>query len=145
MRINGSIAAIVMLAALIFMFGPIARATPIQHRGIFVYSTLCHGEEGDGGEEFVVMLLASGPMVTYEYTEGAKMTPLLASGPDVKINYGTGKVLFRFSLLDSPTGKPEMIEFSGTITDERLTLKRQGQSEIHLPRIIREKEKIPTC
>ena len=122
-----------------------ARAVPLQHRGVFVYSTLCGGAEDDAGEQFVVMRLASGPMVAYTYAEGPVMAPLFAYGPNAQVDDRSGKVHFRFQLVDSPSGRPETIEFRGTMTEKLLTVTREGGPELRLPRSSEARETVPRC
>jgi hypothetical protein len=132
-------------AAVAWLAVSTVHAAPVQQRGIFVYSTLCVGTEDEAGEQFVVMRLASGPVVTYTYAEGPVMAPVLAYGSNAEIDDRTGKVHFRFELVDSPSGKPETIEFRGTITAELLTLTRERGPELRLPRSPEVRDKLPRC
>jgi hypothetical protein len=144
MRMKRSIAATMALVALIL--GTIASATPLPHRGIFLYSTLCVGEEDEYGVQVVLMLMASDlNIATLVYTEGAIMEPLIASGPNVKFNEQTGEVTLRFPLIHSPTGKPETKVFTGSATDELLSVRDEYGQDLKLPRVRQAREKIPHC
>ena len=140
---------LVAMMALVFLgLETMADATPLPHRGIFVYSTLCTGDEDEHGEQVVLMLMASDlNIATLVYTEGAIMEPLIASGPNVKFNEQTGEVTLRFPLIHSPTGKPEAIVLTGTVTDEMLSVKgnENRSGNLKLPRARQSRVKIPRC
>ena len=74
-------------SALLAILVSAVSAAPVQHRGVFIYSTLCSGEEDDAGQQFVIMRLP----------------------------------------------------------DESLSVQREGEPPLTLPRVLRQTEKIPHC
>jgi len=66
------------------------------------------------------------------------MTPLIAYGPDVKIDDGTGHFTMRFVDPESGPANPYLLE--GTITDREMDVGDQK-----LPRVRTVQSKLPAC
>lgn len=108
-----------------------------------MYSSLCAGEEDAHGEQIVLILGPEGASAIYTYAEGAIMAPLLAYGPNVKIDDRTGHVVLKFENYDVPPDanvKPEAYLIEGTISDEVLIV---GSKK--LPRIRTPSKELPKC
>lgn len=113
-------------------------------RGVFVYSSLCGGEEDAGGAQIVLIRDATGDSALFTRTEGAIMAPLLAFGPAVKIDERSGHVSLRF--VDPEFGKQGIYQFEGTISEDVVDIRSEGYvGHLLLPRVKNLPAKLPRC
>jgi hypothetical protein len=114
-------------------------AAPLPRFGIFVYSSLCTGAEDPGGAEIVLERSATGNVAIYTRTdEGPISAPLLAFGPNVKIDDRSGHITMRF--IDPDLGSTGVFVLEGTVTDRAMEV-----SGITIPRLLEFPTKLPTC
>jgi hypothetical protein len=101
--------------------------------GVFVYSSLCRGSEDLHGVEIVLMREPTGTIAVYTRTEGAVLEPLLAYGPDVKIDDSTGHIHMRF--VDPAFEKDGIYLFEGVVSDDAMDVTSAGYvGRLRLPR-----------
>lgn len=125
------------------LFG-VATEAGLPSAGVFVYSSLCMRPEDPGGAQIVLVRGAAGNMAIFSRTEGPIMAPVLAYGPDVKIDERSGHVSLRF--VDPEFGKDGIFQFEGTVSDDALDIVSQGWlGHLHLPRIPSVPGKLPRC
>ncbi len=121
-----------------------AASAALPHTGIFVYSTLCSGPEDAGGAQVVLIREASHNSAIFTRTEGPIMAPLLAYGPDVKIDEPSGRVSLRF--VDPEFGKNGIFTFEGTVSEDALDISSDGwMGHLLLPHIRNLPGKLPAC
>jgi len=138
MRIAGVLRPIVIATALLASGATLAK--PLPRYGALVYSNLCvEPQSGDiGGTRIILLRLADGDRLIYEYTEGAVMWPLFAQRAKVDSKAGTISFDVR---ADSET-----LSFAGRFTDAILTGTFSGKSDsIQLPRVTNLGRPMPTC
>jgi hypothetical protein len=118
-------------------------AASIPQAGVFVYSSLCSGPADPEGDEITLLRGAAGDTVIFTRTEGPIMAPLLAYGPDVKIDNVTGHIKVRF--LDPEWAKAGEYIFEGTVTEQVIELSRTVGGYIKLPRVRALSRKLAAC
>jgi hypothetical protein len=123
-----------------------AYAATLPPAGIFVFSSLCEGEADPRGAEIILIRGPAGNTAIYTRTEGGISAPLLAYGPDVKIDNQTGRISLRFV-------DPEFTKFAdggaytyeGLVTAEAMDLSGGYVGTMHLPRVTTFDVKLHSC
>ncbi len=118
-------------------------AAPFPRAGVFVYSSLCEGPEDAGGAEIVLRRGPTSNMAIFTRTEGPIMAPLLAFGPDVKVDDRTGHITMRF--VDPEFGSAGTYLLEGTVTAQQMNLSSSIVGSIKLPRITAFELKLSAC
>jgi hypothetical protein len=113
-------------------------AAPLPRFGIFVFSSLCTGPADPAGAEIILERSATGDVAVYTRTEGPISAPLLAYGPDVKVDDRTGRIRMRF--VDPEFGSDGVYVLEGTVTDQMMEI--SGQK---LPRVTVFASKLSKC
>lgn len=119
-------------------------ATPLARVGVFVYSSLCRGEEDYGGAKLVLLRAPEGNTAVYWKTEGAIMAPLFAYGPAITLDKRVGSISVHFVDPDL-VGPTKDIRITGTVSEEALTLTDDASRTIRLPRLKQFAIQLPTC
>lgn len=118
-------------------------AAPLQQTGVFVYSSLCAGQQDAGGAEILLQRGPTGNMAVFTRTEGPIMAPLLAFGPDVIVNDRTGQVIMRFT--DRGLLNVSTYILEGTVTEQEISLASNIGGPVKLPRVTALESKLPMC
>jgi hypothetical protein len=114
-------------------------AAPLPRFGIFVYSSLCSTPEDPSGTEIVLERSATGNVAIYtRTTEGPISAPLLAYGPDVKVDDRTGHITMRF--VEPELGRNGVFLLEGTVTDRLMEISGE-----RIPRVTKIPETLPKC
>jgi hypothetical protein len=132
----------VLVVAMFWIAVPLA-AAPLPSSGIFVFSSLCHGEEDAGGNRIVIFREPLTTTAIYWRAEGAILEPLVAYGQDVKIDDRSGKISMRFA--DPAFGSAGVYVLEGSVSEEALVLDGQPTGPVRLPRVREFGQRLPAC
>jgi hypothetical protein len=109
---------------------------------VFVFSSLCNGEEDAAGFQVVLIRGYSNDMAVFTRTEGPVMAPLTATGVSVKIDDQTGHI--HMSFVDPGLYNTAYL-LDGEVSAESIDITSNISGPMKLPRVTDLPRRIPNC